>query len=40
MMFIFGLIIGCILGMFIMALFTAGKMRSQIEDMSNPPLKS
>jgi len=40
MMFILGLIIGFIAGMFIMALFSAGKMRSQIEDMSNPLLKS
>ncbi len=40
MMFVVGLLIGCILGMFIMALFASGKMRSQIEDMSNPLLKS
>jgi gas vesicle protein len=39
MMFLFGLIIGGILGIFIMALFAAGKMRSHLEDTLKPMLK-
>jgi len=40
MLFLFGLIIGGLLGIFVMALFAAGKMRNQMEEMSNPLLKS
>jgi len=39
MLFLLGLIAGSILGMFIMGLCAAGKMRNSLEERSNPLLK-